>query len=170
MLGNIIRDPLGLEGDPGDTVGLRFLDVETELQPEKILTRSRGVWISNGFAVDGYEIHMGRTRALSEPAPTARISSKNGLPASETDGHATPDGLVAGTYLHGLFDQPGFCHAFLSDLRPDMEESLSSPDSAAADAFRQGQYDLLARHFSDHLNMKRLMTILDRAEPAIREG
>jgi len=164
MLGKIVQDPSGLEGEPGDTGGLGILDVTTELSPEKILTRSKGEWISSGFAVDGYEIHMGRTRAVSNLEPAARIFSRNGEAAGETDGHVSADGLVEGTYLHGLFDLPAFRHAYLSDLRPEFSDGLSSPDSAAAEAFRQGQYDLLARHFADHLNMEKLVKIMETEE------
>jgi len=54
--------------------------------------------------VTGYEIRVGETERgeLSE--------------AFYGDGAATPDGLVFGTYMHGLFQNPGAVNALLSYL------------------------------------------------------
>ena len=42
MLGTVIHDPHGVEGAPGTTTALGLLNVETTLQPSKLLTRTQG--------------------------------------------------------------------------------------------------------------------------------
>jgi adenosylcobyric acid synthase len=42
MLGRRVHDPNGLEGEPGSSPGLGFLDFETTLEPEKQLHRVEG--------------------------------------------------------------------------------------------------------------------------------
>jgi adenosylcobyric acid synthase len=164
MLGRTIHDPHGIEGVPGDTAGLGLLPVETTLHDDKTLTRTAGTWAANGLKVDGYEIHMGRTRALAELAPAVRLARRNGAPVNgETDGHRSADGLAWGTYLHGLFDEVDFRHAFLRELRPNLASELGGATSESVAAFRDRQYDLLAEHFERNMDMDALMSILGEA-------
>src|SRR5262249_46716819 len=96
MLGRTVRDPLGLEGSVGAADGLGLLDVETMLTSDKRLGRVQGV-TSDGIPVSGYEMHMGLTEGADRARPFARLS--DGSP----EGAVSPDGLVVGTYIHGLF-------------------------------------------------------------------
>jgi len=64
MLGRTIADPLGLEGSPGESPGLRWLDFETTLEAEKQLRNTRGVLTLGSAALKGYEIHAGVSRLL----------------------------------------------------------------------------------------------------------
>jgi adenosylcobyric acid synthase len=62
---------------------------------------------------------MGETRYLEgvEPFCTVRrIGTVDGV----SDGAATDDGFVIGTYLHGLFDSDSFRHAFIRAARAAM--------------------------------------------------
>ncbi|MGE9293093.1 MAG: cobyric acid synthase, partial [Puniceicoccales bacterium] len=43
MMGRTIRDPHGVEGTPGQSTGLGLLPIETELTPNKRLTRVEGI-------------------------------------------------------------------------------------------------------------------------------
>lgn len=106
MLGNGIDDPLGLEGQAGRAEGLGLLDMETVLQPQKRLRQTGGRFYQQAIPVAGYEIHLGVSNgpALSRPLFTL---------AEGDDGAISEDGLVAGTYLHGLFDLPAACDALL---------------------------------------------------------
>ncbi|MDR2366985.1 MAG: cobyric acid synthase [Deltaproteobacteria bacterium] len=108
MLGRIIRDPLGLESTPGDSPGLGFLDLETTLEPEKQLLNARATLTLGGEEVKGYEIHAGVTCGPDLAKPF--LIKANGQP----DGAFSPDGQVAGTYLHGLFENPEGARAVLS--------------------------------------------------------
>jgi adenosylcobyric acid synthase len=100
MLGRELRDPTGLEG--GDTPGLGLLDVTTTMAPDKI-TRQRSIAWGDG-AIEGYEIHHGRTEAgaLAEPWLA------NGL--------GWRQGNVVGVYAHGLLDNGRYRQWFLGQL------------------------------------------------------
>ncbi|MHC4252841.1 MAG: cobyric acid synthase [Planctomycetota bacterium] len=170
IIGKLIRDPHGIEGPPGETRCLGLLDVETELLPEKTLRRSSGEWLAeDGLGdgarrVEGYEIHMGVTARGPDVGPTARLADVGGGREAQPfeDGARSADGRVWGTYLHGLFDAPGFRRAFIADIRPDL---ASGADEGAADcsavSFRDRQYDALADHFRAHLDLTKLCAIAD---------
>jgi adenosylcobyric acid synthase len=160
MLGRLIRDPYGIEGTPGDTRCLGLLDVETTLHREKILLRSSGVWEQNGEDIEGYEIHMGITERGPDLLPVIRVLSQNGEPADDFDGAMTSDGRIWGAYFHGLFDMPGFRHAFLKAIRPDYSPDGSDYDTGHISDFKDRQYDLLAEHFRVHLDMDKLFKIV----------
>jgi adenosylcobyric acid synthase len=98
MLGRRIADPLGVEGAPGSARGLGLLDVETILTAAKTLQPAAGRLVATGEPVTGYEIHVGET--LGPGAARPFLVHADGRP----DGAVSPDGRIAGTYVHGLFD------------------------------------------------------------------
>jgi adenosylcobyric acid synthase len=157
MLGTEIRDPHGVEGAPGMTEGLRLLDVATTLAKRKVLARASGVRETDGEEVEGYEIHMGRTRRRTGVHHAFRITVRQGRGVDVLDGAAGPDGRIWGTYIHGLFDRPGFRTAFLRGLDPHYAPH-SNPSALQSD-FKESQYRLLADHFRSHLDMDRLVKI-----------
>ncbi|MCS0353040.1 cobyric acid synthase [Vibrio ordalii] len=101
MLGRVIRDPLGVEGEAGESGGLGLLNVSTELTAEKTLRNVQGELIlPQGKAkVSGYEIHVGRT-TLDDASSSAIITLDNG----NRDGLLSDCQQVLGTYMHGIFD------------------------------------------------------------------
>jgi adenosylcobyric acid synthase len=108
MLGREISDPHGIEGAPGTAEGLGYLDVTTELTPEKSTVAASGTHVSSGAAVSGYEIHVGRTTGPDCRRPMMMLSGKT------PDGAISADGRVAGTYVHGLFAGDAFRAAYLA--------------------------------------------------------
>ncbi|QBG47753.1 cobyric acid synthase [Verrucomicrobia bacterium S94] len=153
MLGRTIADPHGVEGKPGTSGGFGLLDIETILEKEKQLFRTRGK-LADGTAIDGYEIHMGQT-SLGNTEPFIHIESRNRKQAGGTDGAVSNDGKIMGSYFHGLFDHPEFRNWFLQKLEPD----YCPEEIQTAAAFKQQQYDLLAAHFEKYLNMEKLIDI-----------
>ncbi|QRZ14669.1 cobyric acid synthase [Paracoccus methylovorus] len=141
MLGRVIHDPEGHDGSPGSTPGLGLLQVETRMTPQKRLTRIEGAAL--GQSIEGYEIHMGRTHGPDCARPFAHIP--------QPDGATSPDGRVAGTYLHGLFSGDGFRAAWLGqfgvgsalDYGAGVEEVL----------------DRLAAHLETHLDLDQLFAL-----------
>ncbi len=152
ILGRTIRDPKGVEGPAGETEGLGLLDVETTLSSDKELIRVSGTWEELGQPVEGYEIHMGRTRC-PEDAPVIRKND------GKSDGTRNPSGRIWGVYLHGLFDNPSFLCTFLKSLNPAYCPSGDSCTKETSGAFKDRQYDLLAEHFRRHLDLDRLLEI-----------
>ena len=148
MLGRLIHDPQGLEGEAGTAEGLALLDVETSLCPDKTLTQASGIHVPTGTEISGYEIHLGITDGPDCARPFAMIGGR-------PDGARSASGQVSGTYLHGCFASDGFRAAFLQSL------------GAAASALRfedqvERTLDALAAHLEAHLDLDRLLAL---AEP-----
>ena len=136
MLGKRISDPQGVEL-LGDMEGLGLLPVSTLFTPEKTRTRVAATVQApafSGAALDCYELHMGITQG--EAPPFARLSN------GKEEGAA--QGLVFGTYLHGLFDSGALTERLAQWLL--RRKGLEAPDRAIEprDSYRQRQYDLLA--------------------------
>jgi len=162
MLGRRVSDPDGVEGKPGsETEGLGLLDVVTVMLTHKETHQAEAELLPSGYlaapkscrTVSGYEIHMGETILGPVALPFARIVSRSGEEVEVQDGAVTKDGRVCGTYLHGIFQNPGFRAAFLNRLR----RGKGLPERAAATA--DDPFDKLAAHLEQHLDMERLLDI-----------
>lgn len=112
MLGLQIDDPYGLESEAIRQEAFGLLPVRTELARDKTLRRTHGVHCRSGERVFGYEIHHGTTVPLSQELRVA-VKDADGRPL----GFGSDDGLVWGTYLHGLFDSDEFRRWFIDRLR-----------------------------------------------------
>ncbi len=112
MLGRTIADPLGLEAAAAGTAvaGLGLLPMTTELAADKILLQRRGHHLPSGMAVAGYEIHHGRSHNENF-FPILRFDNQAAC------GSASEDGLVWGSYLHGIFDSDPFRRWWIDRLR-----------------------------------------------------
>ncbi|HEX6510798.1 MAG TPA: cobyric acid synthase [Chloroflexota bacterium] len=113
MLGQRILDPLSIESEQREIDGLGLLPVETEFTAEKTTTQVRGTALAGGQPLEGYRIHMGRTRLLDGAQPFARMS--DGSPEGAIKGRAW------GTYLHGLFHNASFRADWLAELGLSVE-------------------------------------------------
>jgi adenosylcobyric acid synthase len=107
MLGREIADPHGLEGTQTAVKGLGLLDILTVMEPEKAVRNANGHSVAFGSPISGYEIHIGRTTG---PDCASSFAVVNGHP----DGAISADGLVMGTYLHGLFGNDIFRRKFMA--------------------------------------------------------
>ncbi|GGB54642.1 cobyric acid synthase [Roseibium aquae] len=137
MLGTRISDPEGIEGRPGTVSGLGYLAVETELTPDKSLVEAQGRHLETGAPVAGYEIHIGRTAGADCARPVMRLGQG---PEARNDGAISADGLVAGTYLHGLFTHDAFRKAYLAGF------------GAASDLSYGASIDAVLDGLGDHLD------------------
>ncbi len=146
MLGQMVEDPEGLEGRPGQTRGLGLLPVHTTLKSPKTTTLSEFDW--DGAPGRGYEIHMGATR-LNRGTPFIRILSRNSAAVSETDGCVTDDKQVAGTYIHGFFDSAAITGKWLSMIGLNTVPDIETDAAAQKDS----DYDQLKTHMETYLNM-----------------
>jgi adenosylcobyric acid synthase len=112
MLGETICDPLGVEDTAGDTSGLGYLELCTELTHEKILRQQQGFLWDFTTPIAGYEIHCGISRGSALLNPAVYFKDANGN--STADGALSSDGQILGTYLHGIFDTSEACLAILA--------------------------------------------------------
>ncbi len=145
MLGHTIRDPEGIESAAGESEGFGLLDIDTTLLPGKTLRQVRGQIPALGSAVAGYEIHCGESRRGAGATPFALLES--GI----EDGALSADGLVAGTYLHGVFDTPDACAAL---LRWAGQANAAGEDLAA---LREREIERIADCLETHLDLSALL-------------
>ena len=107
MLGKAIHDPLGVEGTAGSCAGLGLLDIETTLETGKQLRNVSGQLLSDGAAINGYEIHVGVTSGPGLQHAFAQLGTR-------CDGAVSADKKIIGTYLHGLFENGEACRSLLA--------------------------------------------------------
>ncbi|QCO57878.1 cobyric acid synthase (plasmid) [Pseudorhodobacter turbinis] len=144
MLGRSIADPEGGEGPAGTTAGLGLLEVDTVMTGDKRLTQVQGRHIASDTPVQGYEIHIGRSEGPDRARPFARINNGG-------EGAISVDGLVTGSYLHGIFADDAFRAAFLANLGVSSSHSHSTAVEAALDS--------LAAHLEEHLDVSGLFGV-----------
>jgi adenosylcobyric acid synthase len=108
MLGRTISDPEGLEGPPGAVAGLGLLEVDTLLSSGKALDLVQGHGLGADFS--GYEMHMGATSGRDCAQPFAVLDG------DRADGAISRDGLVMGSYVHGLLASAPLRDALLRRL------------------------------------------------------
>ena len=109
MLGKLIDNSLGKEGNPSIEKGLDLLDVNTVLSSTKTLKRIVANEFKTGISFEGYEIHIGTTEGNDCNNPFAKVKDKK-------DGAVSDDGLVMGSYLHGMFVNNKFRSMFLNKI------------------------------------------------------
>jgi adenosylcobyric acid synthase len=140
MLGSTIDDPLKIETTRGMIEGLGLLPVETILEPEKITSRVKAEVVDNNvlpltphvLQLSGYEIHMGRTRLLDGASPIFRICERSGEKVDLPDGAISRDKMAWGTYIHGIFDNDGFRHQLLEEIRRSKGVQSGMPENYSA--------------------------------------
>ncbi|GAB4060425.1 cobyric acid synthase [Uliginosibacterium sediminicola] len=147
MLGQTLSDPQGIEGAAGDSAGLGWLAMRTTLLPHKQLRNVAGKLSWCDAAFSGYEIHAGVSEGPALARPVAQIGELN-------DGALSEDGLVLGTYVHGIFDQPAACDALLAWA------GLVAPRSPDLAAQREASIERLADTIADYMDTDKLMAIL----------
>lgn len=209
ILGEAILDPHGVEGSARVAEGLGLLHHRTVFMREKVTVRAEGEVLPGpgfmqgigGLRVEGYEIHLGRTVAEGTAGgltgarggdrPLLRITRRFGasggngeVPGGVTDaahdGGVSEDGLVFGTYLHGIFDNDGFRRAWLDWLstrkasffahhryadgagRPAVQCGAEMGAHPNSSGLRQTQYDRLAEVVRASLDMKAVYALLGR--------
>jgi adenosylcobyric acid synthase len=114
MLGTSIADPEGIE-HAGVVAGLKLLPLRTIMRTQKVTRTVTGLLAAETLLgqrvatkrVAGYEIHVGETIYEPQARPFALLDGE-----AQMDGCVSEDGRVMGSYLHGLFDDDVFRHAF----------------------------------------------------------
>lgn len=155
MLGKRIEDPRQVESEKGSIEGLGLLDMITLFEPEKTTHQVKAKVLGDrgllegakGLEIIGYEIHMGQT--IGNVAPAFEITQRGNSRVSHLDGAIS--GNILGTYLHGLFDNADFRHAFLEHLCQRKGVSLSPRASFPS---KEEQYEKLAELVRSSLDMK----------------
>ncbi|WNG47585.1 cobyric acid synthase [Archangium minus] len=149
MLGERILDPLGVESPEPDVAGLGLLPVVTRFEKEKATSPVSvrlgeglpGMRTAGGMEVRGYEIHCGRVTVAPEARPFGTWLRRGNEACQQTEGCVAAGGTVAGTLVHGLFENESVRRAVLTEL------------GVTAGASRADPYEVLADHFEKALDL-----------------
>ena len=177
MLGVSLEDPEGLEGasDEADagaaavlrqgpatsTHGLALLPLQTRFHREKTLRqrRAQALWPpgegGDSSALEGFELHHGRTTRLQDPG-----SDCQPLTLTAELGWWRPldgGGVVAGTYLHGVFDSGPWRRRWLNQLRQRRALTALPEQVDPHSLQRERLLDRLADAFEAHVNLTPLL-------------
>jgi len=131
MLGQIVEDPDGIEGNITSLPGLGILPIHTTMNAGK--TTRQVTFEFNGQPCQGYEIHQG---------------------VSDTDEAILQTGHCIGTYIHGFLDNAPVIEYLLRD-----KATAERPVQSLAD-FKEEQYDKLADHVRKYVDIDRIYQIL----------
>jgi adenosylcobyric acid synthase len=159
LLGRTIADPHGVEADGPPQEGLGLLEVDTTFQPAKTLTRVEAEVIAPhslcaGSPVVGYEVHQGVSRRRPGTSPWLRLRRQPGGEVC-ADGAVGANGRVAGTYVHGLFDDARFCRSLVNALRSRRElPPLTSGDWLSQREFWARRSERLAGWLEAHCDLR----------------
>ncbi|GFN23772.1 cobyric acid synthase [Thermanaeromonas sp. C210] len=176
MLGREIADPGHVETDYDGIDGMGLLPVRTVFQPTKATNLVEGrvtgtgpfLGPLQGLEVKGYEIHMGAS-SLVAGQPAFKITRRGSVLVDIDDGAQSDDGLVWGTYIHGIWDNDAFRHRILDVLRA--RRGLPARESGLEfDADQERRFDALAAVVARHLDLKRLAAIMGLDRPLAGDG
>ena len=131
MLGQMVSDPDGLEGSVASLPGLGLLPIHTTMTAEK--TTRQVTFLFDGQPCRGYEIHQG---------------------VSDTDEAIIETDHCIGTYIHGFLDNAPVIDYLLRD------KACGAAPVQSLTAFKDEQYDRLAAHVRQHVDIEHLYQIL----------
>ena len=141
MLGQTVDDPEGIEGSITSLPGLGLLPIHTTMTPEK--TTQQVTFMFEGQECQGYEIHQG---------------------VSDTDQAILQTDHCIGTYIHGFLDNAPVIDFLLDhgDGSPDPHCCATYQENRPHDprAFKDEQYDKLAEHVRQHVDIDRIYRML----------
>ena len=146
MLGLTVNDPDGIEGSISSLPGLGLLPIHTTMTADK--TTRQVTFSFNGQPCQGYEIHQG---------------------VSDTDQAILQTDHCIGTYIHGFLDNaPVIEHLLKVSPRPlqiegELARAPFSPPlggEGGGSTFKDQQYDRLAAHVRQHVDMDKLYQII----------
>lgn len=157
MMGMEVNDPQHVEGEMERLPGLGLLPVKTTMSGEKVTRQVRFATTSdvNGnTTLTGYEIHMGETRpvadAVWQPFACLDDGRKDGYRVSDT---------CWGTYIHGVLDNAAIVEALLQPFAQRLKKQNRMFDYVA---FKEEQYQRLAEHVRQYVDIPRLYQLLSK--------
>lgn len=152
MMGTTLSDPEGIEGKISVGVeGLGFFnDITTWNEGNKCVRQDRGIIVTTGGLVTGYETHSGVTEVKEKPL----FNIKNVI-RDNFEGSVREDEMLFGTYLHGVFDAVDFRRYFMSFIKgAKVGGSIDYFD------FVDENLDKLADTFEEALDIDKMMDII----------
>lgn len=162
LMGQEVFDPDHVEGDIERLPGLGLLPVSTRMTGEKVTRQAKFQLFENGeratedgtlkLSMSGYEIHMGSTVPIEGTSASPLNMLEDGL----CDGYIV-DSTCMGTYIHGILDNPEFIDFLLKPFAGKLSETA---EAFNYQQFKEEQYDKLAEHVRQHVDMPLIYKIL----------
>ena len=115
------------------------------MTPDKRLVEAKGHCRKTGEAVQGYEIHIGKTTGPDCDNAWLRIGGQNA-------GAASTCGSIKGCYIHGLFGADGYRRQLLAEFG-------AARFAADFDAGIEVVLDELANHLEEHCQIDRMLAL-----------
>ena len=141
MLGQTVNDPDGIESSILSLPGLGLLPIHTTMTSEK--TTRQVTFEFNGQMCQGYEIHQG---------------------VSDTDEAILQTDHCIGTYIHGFLDNAPVIEHLLKNYGDGSRDRSEARDHENCphdlQAFKDEQYNKLAAHVRQHVDIERIYQIL----------
>ncbi len=169
LLGRELHDPQRLEGGALSTAGLNLLPLRTTFGAGKALRqrRSRALWPaipghSSALELEGFELHRGITELAGDGVAEGAAPLCQPLANDDALGWWQPfgdqGGVVAGTYLHGLFESGPWRRRWLNQLRQRQGLPPLSEQQPHHSRQREALLNRLADAFAQHVNLSPLIT------------
>ena len=162
LMGQEVFEPDHVEGDIERLPGLGLLPVSTRMTGEKVTRQVKFQLFENGgratedgtlkLSMSGYEIHMGSTVPIEGTSASPLNMLEDGL----CDGYIV-DSTCMGTYIHGILDNPEFIDFLLKPFAGKLSETA---EAFNYQQFKEEQYDKLAEHVRQHVDMPLIYKIL----------
>ncbi len=162
LMGQEVFDPDHVEGDIERLPGLGLLPVSTRMTGEKVTRQVKFQLFENGgratedgtlkLSMSGYEIHMGSTVPIEGTSASPLNMLEDGL----CDGYIV-DSTCMGTYIHGILDNPEFIDFLIKPFAGKLSETA---EAFNYQQFKEEQYDKLAEHVRQHVDMPLIYKIL----------
>jgi adenosylcobyric acid synthase len=167
MLGAKIADPHRIESENEHGDGLGLLRVETEFGLEKRTTQLHARAAGPSFLlseedtrITGYEIHMGRVSRAPGCQGAFFVIERNGQEQAVLEGARSHDGVVVGTMIHGLFENPSVRRSLIAALR--RRKGLSPSEMPSAPPAAVDELDRIADVVRANVDMKMLLGLVGR--------
>lgn len=166
MLGEKICDPDGMEHQ-GTIRGMGLLPITTIFKNSKRRTRVHGSFGTikgklsklTGKTLEGYEMHMGETTLQSQAAFLTNIYNTIADEAQLVDGAQNEN--VYGSYVHGLFDAEEVAKTIVASVLEEKGMDCSKLRAFDFQAYKEKQYDALAKAVRMALDMEQIYKIVD---------
>ena len=164
MLGRLILDQLGVEGEITQEEGFGFLDMKTRFNESKITKQAKakilcdlnGIGNINGKLLKGYEIHNGISKLGKKCIPFVSDSEGNVI------GVCNEEKNVAGTYLHGIFDSEEFIKVFITELKKNNDISINEELLIEKiNDYKDREYSRLADVFRKNIDMEKVKKLIE---------
>ncbi len=164
MLGTLILDKLGVEGNISQEDGFGFLDIKTRFNETKITKQTKGnilcdlksIKAIEGSTISGYEIHNGISKIGKKAIPF--IKDLDG----DIVGVCDQERAIAGTYLHGMFDSEEFIGSFVKSLKENNDIVVTEDIIVEkVNEYKDNEYDRLSKLFEENIDIYQLRKIME---------